>query len=419
MLFPGFFVIRLAATTDDSHRFEPDEYGAARIQSHWDSSPGGADGKAAPRSGSTAPPKAVQVYLGSEKLGTTLSSDFFLNQLRHLEERYRWFANDETMMDLLRFEETQLADNIFLLNERLRASFESYADQHQKGWSIQTDGIDRVFLESSESANGVIRDIKSLYVPEIHRGEVLADLTVTMAEEYKIAPVLTSREKVLTPELAIKMLLRGTTEEKSYRIASGDSVWTISRRYDLTVEDIIKANPGLDPDKIYAGDELSLIVPKPFLVVRTSFRRTFTQPIPYRTHIRLDPGELRTRIFVQQVGKHGEERVVERIVSYNGIVLEREILGRETLSPPRVRILRKGTQRTPDDILVASAFLPGGMGIITSYFGRRWGRLHQGVDVAVPIGTPVFAIRTGRVTSAPSSPDSSSSNIWTAVYLSA
>jgi murein DD-endopeptidase MepM/ murein hydrolase activator NlpD len=35
---------------------------------------------------------------------------------------------------------------------------------------------------------------------------------------------------------------------------------------------------------------------------------------------------------------------------------------------------------------------------VTSGFGTRWGRLHAGIDIGVPIGTPVFAAKGGTVT---------------------
>jgi murein DD-endopeptidase MepM/ murein hydrolase activator NlpD len=37
------------------------------------------------------------------------------------------------------------------------------------------------------------------------------------------------------------------------------------------------------------------------------------------------------------------------------------------------------------------------MGIITSPYGIRWGRFHSGIDIGVPVGTPVFAFQSGRV----------------------
>jgi murein DD-endopeptidase MepM/ murein hydrolase activator NlpD len=34
---------------------------------------------------------------------------------------------------------------------------------------------------------------------------------------------------------------------------------------------------------------------------------------------------------------------------------------------------------------------------VTSEFGRRWGRLHAGIDVANSIGTPIWAAKSGNV----------------------
>ncbi|MDQ3587626.1 MAG: M23 family metallopeptidase [Actinomycetota bacterium] len=36
-------------------------------------------------------------------------------------------------------------------------------------------------------------------------------------------------------------------------------------------------------------------------------------------------------------------------------------------------------------------------GAIVSPFGQRWGRLHAGVDIASPLGTPIRAAQTGQV----------------------
>lgn len=59
----------------------------------------------------------------------------------------------------------------------------------------------------------------------------------------------------------------------------------------------------------------------------------------------------------------------------------------------------------PDAYLPSSAgkftgYIWPAKGILTSGYGRRWGRMHKGIDVAAPIGTPIVAAAPGKVITA-------------------
>lgn len=60
----------------------------------------------------------------------------------------------------------------------------------------------------------------------------------------------------------------------------------------------------------------------------------------------------------------------------------------------------RGGNVTIDDSRVSAAGLQWpihGGHPVTSPFGMRWGRMHEGIDIGVPVGTPIFASKAGTV----------------------
>lgn len=57
-------------------------------------------------------------------------------------------------------------------------------------------------------------------------------------------------------------------------------------------------------------------------------------------------------------------------------------------------------QYLPDTPRVFEGFIWPAKGVLSSGYGRRWGRMHRGIDIAAPVGTPVIAAASGEVISA-------------------
>lgn len=48
-----------------------------------------------------------------------------------------------------------------------------------------------------------------------------------------------------------------------YTIAAGDNIFSLAARYNTTVQAILQANPGLDPNRLFIGQQICIPVPQP------------------------------------------------------------------------------------------------------------------------------------------------------------
>ena len=67
---------------------------------------------------------------------------------------------------------------------------------------------------------------------------------------------------------------------------------------------------------------------------------------------------------------------------------------------PQLPPLSPAEQYLPNSPARFNGYIWPAKGVLTSGYGRRWGRMHKGIDIAAPIGTPIVAAAPGEVVSA-------------------
>jgi murein DD-endopeptidase MepM/ murein hydrolase activator NlpD len=195
---------------------------------------------------------------------------------------------------------------------------------------------------------------------------------------------------------ALTYLLAGTRERRTYRVETGDTIWQIANRHGMSVEEILKANPGVSPERIYPGQSLSLIVPRPLVTVEARYVRVYRRVIPFPVSVTWDQSMYRTERRVDRPGSVGQKEITEQVTRTNGEVTDDKVLREVVLRWPQTQFLTAGTRRTPEDVL-GDSLADGEVAQMSSEFGRRWRRMHGGVDWAMPTGTPIRAWRDGTV----------------------
>ncbi len=139
------------------------------------------------------------------------------------------------------------------------------------------------------------------------------------------------------------------------------------------------------------------------LDVRARRSVTYTETIPFDTVTRENDEEYQNYRATVKQGQTGEAVVTAEIQTLDGEESERTIVARTVLRSASDEIVEVGTKNI--GIGTGSFARPVSGYTFTSAFKWRWGRLHSGVDLAVPEGTPVRASDNGKVILAENSGD--------------
>ncbi|MEJ6951819.1 peptidoglycan DD-metalloendopeptidase family protein [Natronospora cellulosivora (SeqCode)] len=154
---------------------------------------------------------------------------------------------------------------------------------------------------------------------------------------------------------------------KAHKVQRGDNLWDIARKYNIDIDTLIGANDITNMNTIRIGDELRILPIKGILYT-------------------VNPGESLWTIS-------------RKFNIPSNKIVEANALSNPDLVKPGVSLILPGAK--PEfgyqDRLADTFMRPVEGGRISSPFGPRWGRMHSGIDYAIPTGTQVRASRAGTV----------------------
>lgn len=96
-------------------------------------------------------------------------------------------------------------------------------------------------------------------------------------------------------------------------------------------------------------------------------------------------------IIVTNEGTAGTQETTTLITYLNGHEMTQEVIDSRIITPAIAREIHVGTKERPDYLVPVSDY------VISSYVGPRWGRSHNGIDLAVNTETPVKSSTDGVV----------------------
>ena len=272
--------------------------------------------------------------------------------------------------------------------------FTYMGDIQTKGYAINVDGTVIGTVESESVGQDVLHSVIDKYLTKKEE----AYEYVGINEKVEIQEVDTALSKVTNKNSLLKVIDAGTEKEFSYTAEEGDKVKDVAEELGVSTKTLRDQNPQIGNEKtLKEGDVITVLKNVPVLSVKTVGVETFAEVIEYETEVIKSDEYYEDEEFVRQYGSNGKQRVTARVTRLNGEVSEREDLETEVITQPVKKIVVKGTKKAPPRQGTGTFIRPVG-GVVTGYFGWRWGRMHQGVDFGVSTGTPVHASDGGTVT---------------------
>jgi len=244
------------------------------------------------------------------------------------------------------FRET--ADKTVSSEESVRAALDRELVVKVKAWAINIDGKPVLYVPTDEDAHAVLDTIQAPYRQRVqNKGSELTG--IGFKENVTIEKLSIPHDQITTDmAYAANLLSTGMATTETYTVESGDDLYGIAQRHEMTLHELQLANPELDMDKpIHPGQELLLTAVNPMITVTTEETYTFEEEIPFDIVSRNDNTIYKGQTKLLQTGREGVKEVTVHIQCENGKETARDTLGEEVLKAAVNEIKAVGTLDPP------------------------------------------------------------------------
>ena len=240
-------------------------------------------------------------------------------------------------------------------------------------------------------------------------GTIIDNVYIDQDVSIKEAFISTDEQIFVNDTELTKYLLFGSLNSKQdYTVQRGDTIESIAFNNKLSVEEFLIVNPEYTSKNnlLTIGQNVNVALISP--VVRLVVEKTVVEDMPkaFDTIEEKDSSMYMGKTKVKTEGVEGVQRVTSKVQYINGQEQPSYIINATVIKEPVNKVVLVGTK-------VDSYYQGGGApavttGVwgwptvspykITSPYGYRWGRFHQGIDISgCGFGSPIYSIGEGTV----------------------
>lgn len=224
--------------------------------------------------------------------------------------------------------------------------------------------------------------------------QAMAGATASFVEDVRVEPCVGSP---LGREEALMVACDAEISPLYYAASAGDSVDAVCAAFSMTTQEFAALNEDQADAALVAGQLVSVKAGgAPLFTVQNVVVSTEEKTVPHTTKTVSDNTILKGQSVVKKAGVNGLMRRTITVTHIAGKEVSRETTDFVTVREPVEKVVHQGT-KPPSDAASAPNFRWPLTGRFSSPFGPRWGRMHEGIDIAVSTGTTVRASAGGTV----------------------
>lgn len=271
-------------------------------------------------------------------------------------------------------------------------------DLKVKAIGIYVDGKKIGAVQDRKTAEKALKDVADKYTKE---GDNIEVESVRFLEKVDIKTANTDLEDLHSEEEMVDLLCTSGEKETVHKVVAGDTLHSIAKKYDVWEDQLLADNKGINSKKLELGSNIIVKQQAPVLTYEVVEKITYDKVIEHKVEEQKSADIYEGMTETQQSGSDGLSEITARVTLQNGKKVEEEDLVTTVKEEPVTEVVLVGTKERPPTVGSGKYIWPLKDSFTqSSGFGSRWGRQHKGIDLAVSVGTTVYAADGGTVVEA-------------------
>ena len=348
-------------------------------------------------------PYALAVQVNGETMGYVANEDVFDTAREDVMERISYAGSDKTELTIEPSYTIAVAHHMLDENEMADAIIQSAGDQIGEGTALYLDGELTAVCSDGDA-------LRAYFTSRLEPYEVPDDPNVSVGfnKQVTLEDGLYFKDSLQDYADVEKALSDVKQAQKVYTVKTGDTLWDIAHKNDLTFRELcalntnFKGEPLNEKSNIREGDELIVTKEEAALEVRITRIETREEEVAFAIETTKSNEYTKGTTKVLQEGQNGLRRVTfQNVYDTNNVLVEQTILSTEVIKEPVNKKVVQGTKKVKS----STKFITGSGQFIWPvpnyrYCSRWYGGRHRGVDICAPAGTPIYASAGGTITKA-------------------